>query len=113
MSRRPCHASRQFPAFGHNRKNFNIVTVDPFLGKARNTLTQQEKRYCHAVLIARQRAGKHIPAEANVRKNRTSIVRQRPKYEGKNRITSVAMQHAVNITIEEEVCSMWFAYSHC
>jgi hypothetical protein len=27
--------------------------------------------------IARQRVGKHVPAEANARKNRTSIARQR------------------------------------
>jgi hypothetical protein len=35
------------------------------------------------------------------------------EYSGNNRITSVAMQRAVNTTIEEEVFSMWFAYLHC
>jgi hypothetical protein len=63
--------------------------------------------------IARQRVAKHIPAEANARNNSTFIARQRPQYAGNNRITSVAMQRAVNTTIEEEVFSMWFAYIHC
>jgi hypothetical protein len=31
---------------------------------------------------------------------------------GNNRITYVAMESAVNTTIEEEVFSMWFAYIH-
>jgi hypothetical protein len=33
-------------------------------------------------------------------------------YAGNNQIISVAMQRVVN-KIEEEVFSMWFAYTHC
>jgi hypothetical protein len=66
-----------------------------------------------AMPIARQRVAKHIPVEANARNNRTSIARQRPQYTGNNRITSVAVQRAVNRTVEKAVFSMWFAYTHC
>jgi hypothetical protein len=59
--------------------------------------------------IPRERVAVHIPAEANARNNRTYIARQRPKYEGNNRIISVAMQRAVITTTEEDVFSIWFA----
>jgi hypothetical protein len=62
---------------------------------------------------AGQRIAKHISAEENARNNRTCISRQRPQYTGNNRITSVAMQRAVNTTIKEELFSMWFSYIHC
>lgn len=45
--------------------------------------------------IPRQRVDKHIPAEAKVRN------KERPQHEGNIRVTSVAKQRAVNITIEE------------
>jgi hypothetical protein len=48
--------------------------------------------------ISRQRLGKHSRGN---------------EYTGNNRITSDAMQSAVNTTTEEEVFSMWFAYIHC
>jgi hypothetical protein len=62
--------------------------------------------------LGRRRVAEHTPVEANARNNRTSIARQRPQYAGSIRLTSVAMQGAVNI-IEEEVFSMWFAYINC
>jgi hypothetical protein len=59
---------------------------------------------------------------SNWRKYGTSIVTCRPvagrrfsedkEYAGDNRIISVAMQRAVNRTIDEEVIYMWFAYIH-
>jgi hypothetical protein len=35
------------------------------------------------------------------------------EYAGHSRITSVAVQRAVNKTVDEEVFPMWFAYIHC
>jgi hypothetical protein len=54
---------------------------------------------CRAV--GGQRLGKHILFDN--------------EYAGNNRITSVAIQRAVNTTMEEEVFSAWFAYEymHC
>jgi hypothetical protein len=42
--------------------------------------------------IARERVAEHTPATTNI---------------------SVAIQRAVNTTVEEAVFSMWFAYIHC
>jgi flagellar biosynthesis/type III secretory pathway chaperone len=47
------------------------------VGQLVKKIQQNKKNIVTRLLIARQRVGKHIPAEANARNNRTSNARQR------------------------------------
>jgi hypothetical protein len=63
--------------------------------KYRMIMDNELKNIMMCKSVAGQLLSKHIPATTNTQ------------------ATSFAIQLAVDITIEEEVFSMWFAYIHC
>jgi hypothetical protein len=70
----------------------------------RKVITRNDFSVVPTMLSARQRAGKHIPTEENVRNSRTYIARKRPL--NNNRITSITMQRTVKMAKEKELFSI-------
>jgi hypothetical protein len=64
------------------------------------------KNIVTCIPIARQRLGKHIPARANARKNRTSIARQRISKHASLTIEAVFSAWPVQRTYEEVLGSI-------